>query len=536
MKNHFLYGLIKTLICLSVLSGVPACEALAQRDRDTLVYSWPGNVGELNPHMYSPNQMFAQAMVYEPLVRYGEGGSIVPALAERWTISPDGKVYTFYLRRQVVFSDGQPFNAEAVKRNFEAVLANRARHRWLELIAQIDRFEVVDEHTFRLTLKNSYYPTLFELSLVRPLRFLSPASIPEGGSTASGIKKPVGTGPWILAETRKGEYDLFVRNEHYWGKKPRFKKLLVKVITDPNTRAVAMETGEIDLILGTAGGHGAGQISYDMFERFSRDPRYETRISKPMATQVLALNTNRGPTRELAVRTAVLLGVNKAAIVKNVLRNVDRQAETLFPGDVPYCDLGLKPMGYDPIRAARLLDEALWRKPAPGGIRVKGDQSLEIDLSFIGNDAFQKAIAESIQGDLRKIGIRINLLGEEVDSVNNRQRTGEFGMIFNATWGAPYEPHSYLSSMRVVSHADYQAQLGLAMKAEIDARIGRMLLSVNDRERQDLVRWILTTLHEQAVYLPISFNSAVAVYRKELAGVGFGHTRHEIPFEYIERR
>ena len=87
--------------------------------------------------MYSPNQMFAQAMVYEPLVKYSEGGQVIPWLAEKWEISADGKVYTFTLRRDVLFSDGTPFDAGAVKKNVEAVLANSDRHKWLELVAQI---------------------------------------------------------------------------------------------------------------------------------------------------------------------------------------------------------------------------------------------------------------------------------------------------------------------------------------------------------------------------------------------------------------
>lgn len=249
-------------------------------DHDTLVYSWGSNVGELNPHLYSPNQMFGQAMVYEPLVRYSKSNTIEPWLAESWSISEDGRTYTFKLREDVLFTDGTSFDAAAVKKNFDAVLKNKQRHKWLELVAQIEATEAVDSHTFRLVLKSPYYPTLDELCLIRPIRFISPAAMPEDGNTSHGIKNAVGTGPWILKEKRKGEYDLFTRNENYWGEKPKFKNLMVKVITDPTTRAVALETGEIDLIHGAAG-HGSGQISVDAFMRFASDPNYVTSISHP---------------------------------------------------------------------------------------------------------------------------------------------------------------------------------------------------------------------------------------------------------------
>ncbi len=81
-----------------------------------LTIAWPRDVGEMNPHVYNPSQLFAQSMVYEPLVSYQAGGKIKPSLAKSWEISEDGKVYTFHLREGVKFSDGTDFNAEIVKR------------------------------------------------------------------------------------------------------------------------------------------------------------------------------------------------------------------------------------------------------------------------------------------------------------------------------------------------------------------------------------------------------------------------------------
>ena len=117
------------LIALMIIFMLTAASASAKPE--ILTYSWPGNVGPLNPHLYSPNQMFAQAMVYEPLVRYMGKGKVAPWLAESWDISSDQLTYTFHLRKNVVFSDGTPFDARAVKLNFDAILANAERHAWL---------------------------------------------------------------------------------------------------------------------------------------------------------------------------------------------------------------------------------------------------------------------------------------------------------------------------------------------------------------------------------------------------------------------
>jgi len=496
----------------------------------TLVYSWSSNAGPLNPHHYSPNQMFAQAMLYEPLVKYGPGGKILPCLAERWEISSDGREYVFVLRKGVTFSDGTPFNARAVKKNIDAVLANARRHSWLELINQIQETVEIDDYAFKLALKNPYYPTLQELSLIRPLRFLSPSAFPESGCTVDGLKAPIGTGQWVLAESKLGEYDIFLRNEEYWGEMPGIHKIVVKVILDPNTRAVAFETKEIDLIYGT------GQINLDGFDRFRKSGRHSTQVSQPLASRVIALNSNRGPTRDFSVRKAILHAVNKAAIIHGIFLDTEVLAETLFSPNTPYCDLGLNPYVYDPALAEKLLEEAGWRRRPGKAFRSREGQPLEVAFCFVGNDAIEKAIAEVIQADLKRIGIKTRLIGEEKDSFYNRQREGEFGMIFGNTWGAPYDPHSFVSSMRMPAHADYQAQIGMPMKSEIDAKIGQVLITTDEKKRREIYRYILTTLHEQGIYLPLSYQTGIIVHREDLDRVSYGHTKYEIPFETMVKK
>jgi len=306
--------------------------------------------------------------------------------------------------------------------------------------------------------------------------------MPEDLDTGKGIKKAVGTGPWKLVEIRKGEYDVFEANEYYWGHKPAFKRLVVKVVPDSDGRAVAFDTGEIDLIYGS-GGHGSGQIGLDTFARFQARKDLVTDISPPLATRTLAINSNRFPTNDLAVRTAILHGVDKDAIVKHIFLGVERRADTLFSPQMPYCDLGLKRFGFDPAKAAALLEGAGWKLDQGTGYRVKDGRELALDVCFVGNDSLQKSVAEVVQGDLKRLGIRVRLVGEEKDSFLTRQKSGEFGMIFGDTWGSPYDPHSFCSSMRKPSHADYQAQLGLPMKADIDREIGEVLVSVDEGKR-----------------------------------------------------
>ncbi len=541
--TRFTMGVLALL--LGLVLGLPsqAVHAAPPEGDDVLVYSANSNVGPLNPHLYSPNQMFGQALVYEPLVRYEANGTVSPWLATSWEISEDGREYLFHLREDVAFSDGTPFDAAAVKKNFDTVLRNSERHGWLELVNQLRAVEeaggeavtVVDPHAVKLTLKDPYYPILQELALVRPVRFLSPAAFPDNGDTAEGITAPIGTGPWNVVELVKGEYDVFERNEAYWGDTPAMRHLVVKVIPDSNARAVAFDTGVIDLIYG-AGGHGGGQLGMDAFQRYQNMPGVVASVSPPLATRAIALNSNRFPTNDLAVRTAILHAVNKPALVEHVFLGVEPQADTLFAPSMPYCDLGLSPYEFDTNKAAALLDEAGWTFPEGGEYRMKDGETLALDLCFVGNDALQKAVAEVLQADLKTIGMQVNLVGEESDSFYTRQKTGEFGLIFGDTWGPPYDPHSFCSSMRAPSHADYQAQSGLPMKAEIDAAIGEVLVTVDEAERQAKYDFILRTLHEQAVYLPLTYMTSIMVHRDTLQGATFGATKNEIPFETMRKK
>ncbi|MCC8167608.1 MAG: nickel ABC transporter substrate-binding protein [Planctomycetes bacterium] len=508
-------------LCLALLGVLLRLDAA-----EPIVYSHFANAGPLNPHLYSPNQLYAQELVYEPLVMAGPAGTVEPGLAERWTVSEDGLVYTFYLRDGVRFTDGEPFNAEAVVKNFDAILANRARHAWLELANKIASYRAVDDLVFELTLSAPYYPTLNDLSLPRPFRFISPKAIPASGTTGQGIVAPVGTGRYVLAESRLGVHDRFAPNPSHWSGVPADADVLVKIIPDPMSRAMALETGEIDLVF------GHGQISYDVFGALEKNTNFETAISDPMGTVAIAINSGKSPTDDRRVRQALQHMVDKDALIRGILLGTQPRADFLFAPDEPYADVGLVPYEYDPDTANRLLDEAGWHRAGNGGFRDRDGVSLAIDFVYIGNDAAHKALAETIQGQAARVGIWIDLQGVEEDLFLRRQRDGDFGMIMSPTWGPPFEPHAILGSMRLPAHADFQAQSGLPDKAGLDQAITRALESTDEAERAAGIARVLTTLHEEAVYLPIHYTCLFSAYRKGvLSGVRFAPGRTLIPFE-----
>ena len=250
-----------------------------------------------------------------------------------------------------------------------------------------------------------------------------------------------------------------------------------------------------------------------------------------METRLIALNSNRGPTQDIAVRRAINHAIDKDMLIAAVLYDTETRADTLYAPNVPYADIGLVAYAYDPEKSIKLLEAAGWTLEQGSKVRSHNGAALNVDLVFIGTDAISKSIAEIIQAELANIGIGVALIGEEESSVTARQHDGSFSMIFSQTFGAPYDPHAHLSSMRAPSHADYQAQLGLHDKAQLDARISQALLSRDEAKRRALYANVLTRLHEEAIYLPLTYVAAMALTRPGVSEIIFGAMSSEIPFE-----
>ena len=489
---------------------------------EELVYANFRDIRDLNPHIYS-GELFAQNLLFEGLVKITEDG-VIPWLAKDWDISEDGKAYTFYLRQDVSFTDGYKFDAQAVKANFDAIYDNKDRHTWLELIRLLEGFEVVDDYTFRIKLTKPYYPLLTEMALTRPFRFISPNCMIDG-TTKDGVDGLIGTGAYVLTENHIDEYAIFDVNENYWGEKPSIKRIIAKVIPDNQIRTLALEKGEIDILYGT------NMIDADTYSKFDKMDGFEVTISDPVSTRMLIFNTTDEVLGDLAVRQAISHAVNKAEISEGIFQGLESPADTIFSKKIPYCNVDLEPYEYSVEKAQETLDNSGWILNDNTKIREKNGLALEVDMYYNSNNVTEKTISEYLQSELMKIGVKINILGEEEQSYEDRMKNGDFDITFNISWGTPYDPQSFLGAMRMPVYGDYEAQQGLDEKQKIDDSILKALTVTDERERQELYDYILTTLHEEAVYLPLTYQRNRAVFSDKVKNVTFNPSQFEIPFE-----
>ncbi|MDF2790055.1 MAG: nikA [Neobacillus sp.] len=493
-----------------------------------LTIAYPRDVGEMNPHVYNPSQLFAQSMVYEPLVSYGDGGELKPHLAESWDISEDGKEYTFHLRQDVKFSDGTSFNAEIVKKNFDTILNHMDLHSWLGFLSKISSTEVIDEDTFKMKLTEAYYPTIQELAVVRPVRFLGEAGFPEDGDTSKGVVKPVGTGPWILEEHKADEYAIYKRNENYWGELPKVEKIQVKIIPDAETRVLAFEKGEIDLI------YGEGMISLDSFKQLESTGTYETSISEPVATRQLVLNSAREKLSDERVRQALHYGFNKEAMVEGITSGLEDTAEFILPTNLPYTsEIDVKTIKYDVKKAKSLLDEAGWILPKGKTVREKDGKLLEIEMMYNSAEMIQKAMAETLQSEWAAIGVKLNIAPVELAVQVQRFKDNDFDINIYSNFGAPYDPHTFINIVAKEGFGFNEAISAYPNKAEIIQQIARVPQTTDETERQELYTSILTSLQDQGAIVPISYLKKTAIYQKDVTNFTFPANRDEHPFAGI---
>lgn len=525
-KMPFLMLLILSIAAIgcSNQNSAQNSEASAGNTEKTITLSWPRDIGTMNPHVYNPSQLIAQSMIYEPLVSYNDGGELKPHLAESWTISPDGKEYIFKLRPNVTFSDGTAFNAAIVKKNFDAIMLHADNHSWLGVIAVLDKTEAVDEYTFKLTLKEPYYPTIQELAVVRPVRFLGEAGFPDDGDTGKGLKEPVGTGPWLLTDYKTDEYAEFTRNPNYWGEQPKADKIVIKIIPDGETRVLAFEKGELDLI------YGEGVISMDAFKQLEASGEYETSLSEPAGTRLMVMNTANEALSDLRVRLALQHGFNKQAMVDGVTSGLEEKADNILSTNFPYTDISIAPISYDVKKAEAYLDEAGWKLPNGKAVREKNGKPLELELTFEKSDQILKPMAETLQAEWAAIGVKLNITGLELTEQIKRFRAKQFDLNFSSNYGAPYDPHSFI---HVVTEEDFgfsAALSSLPEKQELIKQIKEALASTDENKRQELYSSILSTLQEQASIMPISYIKKTAVYKKNVSGFAFPANREDSPF------
>ena len=283
--------------------------------------------------------------VLEGLTKVNVDGSVTPLLAERWTMEPDGKSYTFHLRRGVKFHDGEAFDAADVKFSFERARddksTNKAKKAVFDNIARID---TPDAQTVILTLNNADGNFLFRLGE-------NTAVILDAKSAAGTATKPVGTGPFTFEDWKKGSSVTLAKWDGYRDAKSiKLKRVSFRFINDPAARVAALLAGDID---------GVPRLDAPQaVKQLQSDPRFTVAIGSTAGKGIMSINNKKKPFDDVRVRRAMAHAIDRKAFIAGVLEGLGQPIGSHFaPTDAGYVDLtGQYP--YDPEKAKALLKEA----------------------------------------------------------------------------------------------------------------------------------------------------------------------------------
>ncbi len=467
----------------------------------------------IDPHVDASSELgIPLTSVYDTLVYQDLDGSFVPGLAERWEVSADGLTYTFFLRRDVKFHDGTPFNAEAVQFNLERIANPETKSRKARgMLGPYDRTEIVDEYTVKVHFKQPYAPFLDSASQVY-LGMASPAAVQKWG--ADYQLHQVGTGPFIFKEYVPNDHLTLVRNPDYaWAPEvydhtgPAYlDEIEFRFYVDPAVRALALESGEADVM---------GEIPPQDAVRLEDNEAF-TLYQVPIPGQPLQFffNTEKPPTDDLRLRQALLYATDRQAIVN-----------TIFQGYSPvaYGPLSAVTMGYnsavkgryayDPALAADLLTQAGWSDSDGDGLRDKEGQPLVLQ-AYLMTWGYLPEVGQMLQAQLRAVGVDVQTQTVAFPAAVEAAGKGEHHlapMVF-----ASSDP-SVLNSTYLSANAEGGFNWSKVRDAELDRLLNEGLSIIEPGQRADLYAQAQTRIMDLALVLPIrdyvNLNAAKALVK-----------------------
>jgi peptide/nickel transport system substrate-binding protein len=397
---------------------VAPADVSAQTKEDTVVYAIQSDMQNWDP----PNSVLRESIimgyhVFDHLAaRDVKTGKVGPGLAVSWR-NIDDATWEVKLRQNVKFHDGSRFTAGDVKATFDRVLNPENKLTARGNHTKIKGVEVVDDYTVRFKTDGPY-PLFVERLSAQVMQ--SEKAIKEKGHEWMQ-ENPVGTGPYKLVKWNKKQDHLMVRNDDYWGPKPAFKHVRVRIIPEQATQIAELMSGGVDVIKA---------VPPDQMDVINKSGAARTSTSPILRTAMLQLDqagrTGKNPFQDKRVRQAANLAVDMDAIIKHVLNGLgDRTATTINPMAFGF-DPSVKPYKQDVAAAKKLLAEAGY----PSGFEVGF-----LTTAPIVEPALPQT-SEAISADLAKVGIRTKkrYVGE-VGPYVNLVRDGKADPMFEWSWG-----------------------------------------------------------------------------------------------------
>jgi len=494
LPMFFVIILVFTTACSSQSSSDESSKASdkpapARTDKNKLVIGLDSDPPQMDPHLSTAavdRQVFQS--IFNTLVDVDKNLNFVPELATSWKISDDGKTYTFKLRQGVVFHDGTPFNAEAVKFNFERMLDPKFGSPRLSEINLIDNVKVIDDYTVEIHLKEPYSPFLSVLS-DRAGMMVSPTAVKKEGKDFSN--HPVGTGPYkFVSHVKQG--DLVVeRFDKYWGNKPKIKTVVYKPFTDGNTRITNLISGNVDIV---------NQFDYKDIDRVKKASNVKMDVTESLGFQGLQLNTKVAPFDNKKVRQAVNVAIDRQAIAKVVFHNGVTPGNSPFPGSSWAHLDDFKVPKADVEKAKQLLQESGVTQPS-------------FTLKIASSPQTQQ-LAQMIQSMLQQVGFKVKIEMVEFGTLLEQTDNGDF-QAATVGWSGRVDPdgnaYAWFSTGGTLNYMQYS-------NPKIDQLLKQARTISDQNQRKQLYDQVTKILWDDAPYIFLYYPKDYKAMKSDLNG------------------
>jgi len=374
----------KTLLAAAVLAFATATSAFAART--DLVIGIPLEPPHLDPTAGAAAAIreVTYANIFEGLTRIGPNSEVLPDLAESWTVSDDGKVYTFKLHTGVKFHDGTDFSADDVKFSLDRARAQNSINAQKQLFAAIDKVEVIDPATVKVTLTHPQGSFLYNMGW-------GDAVIVSPKSADTNKEKPIGTGPFKFVSWAKGSSITLVKSDHYWGAPVFLEKVEFRIVPDAAAAVPALLSGDIQAF---------PFFDPDSVSQVKDDPRFKVVVGATEGETILSINNKKPPFDKLQVRQAISYALDRKAIIDGASAGLGLPIGShMAPTNKYYVDLtGRYP--HDVAKAKELLKEA--------GLENGFKATLKLPPP-----SYARLGGEIIASELRDVGINLEIIPVE---------------------------------------------------------------------------------------------------------------------------
>jgi peptide/nickel transport system substrate-binding protein len=453
-------------------------------------------------------------MIQDTLVALDwDGKTALPLLAKSWTISPDGKLYTFKLRDDVQFCSGKKFTAADVVYSFNRQRdpATKAPYAWRA--GKIKDLRAPDPYTVEYELSEPYSDLLVQLTMFN--NSIHNKDSVEALGKDYGVKGVDGTGPWCWVSWQpRTELQLKRHDAYRWGpsmyKNPgpaKFEKLSIKIVPEDSSRLAAMLSGRFDI---------TSHFPTQFIDQAKKSPMLNVDEAKPnFQLMYFGFKANRPLVSDKRVREAMSIGLNRAELTKMVMLGQADPAYTyIHPDALDYAPNTAGLVKEDVARANRLLDEAGWTKRGPDGIRVKDGVRLAPTV-FIPQVTYFPRVTEAIQGYMRKIGVDWQITALESTIMPAKLSGQDFDM-----WTVTVP---YLSAGELMNFYFDSAQIPVPNRmnykdAQTDEAIRLGRVALNDADRAKGYATAQERVMNEHLWIPVMNVNMYQTSNKKLKG------------------